>query len=111
MDINYVISYVPEPLANGITVYSEKGCLGCKQIIEFLNENNINHTVVDCSNYFPDNIKPLVLFVDKHIRSFEEYCIKYKKRLIFPMIFNDGKFIGDLSYEEYKIYLKNVNNK
>jgi glutaredoxin len=110
MEINNNISFVPEPLENCITVYSDDGCYGCIKIIEFLNENNINHSVVDCTNYFPHNITPLALFVNKHIKNFEDYCDKYKNKIVFPMIFNEGQFIGYLPLEEYKIYLKNASN-
>lgn len=104
------INYVPDPLENGLTIYSEKTCLSCIKIIKFLNENNIRHTIIDCTNYFPHNINPLAFFVDKHIRSFEDYCIKYKNIISFPMIFNNGKFIGYLeTIEDYFDYLKKAN--
>ena len=95
--------YVLEPSEFGITIYTDKGCSSCKKLLNFMNENQILHSHVDCSNFFPHNIMPLALFVDKYIRSIEDYCEKYKNKIIFPMIFCDRKFSGYCeTIEEYK---------
>jgi len=90
------LHYIPEPTENGIVIYIEKSCLGCRKIIQFLKENNIEHSIVDCSKFFQlgQVLNPLITFIDKNVRKYQDYAVKYKDVIIFPMIFKNGKFIG-----------------
>ena len=98
-----------EPSENGLTIYIAFNCSTCKKIVTFLNDNNIVNNVIDCSNYFPINLNPLVDFISKHIYSYEDYEIKYNNVILFPMIFNNGKFIGYFdTVDEYINYLKTI---
>jgi glutaredoxin len=99
---------VPEPSQNGITIYVFNGCSGCKRILDFLNTNNIKHIVIDCSLYFPIHLNPLVDFIEIYISLYEDYAIKYENQIMFPIIFNNKKFIG--YFNDYETYLKNIIN-
>ena len=87
---------IQEPELNGITLYGYTECNGCKDILNFLNENKIVYTYIDCARFFTngDDITPLCIFINERIRCFEEYCEQYKDTIIFPMIFKNGKFVG-----------------
>ena len=102
------ISPPPNPSTSGLTIYTEKGCGACKQIINFLDENNIHYTNIDCSNYFPYNLDSLLVFINNYIYSYEDYLIKYKNQIVFPIIFKNGKFIGYFTNNDnYFNYIKN----
>jgi glutaredoxin len=85
---------IQEPDLNGITFYGTSGCYGCKSLQDFLNENKIEYTYIDCTSCFPDDVTSISLFIDKHIRCFHEYCEQYKNTIIFPIVFKNGKFVG-----------------
>jgi glutaredoxin len=104
---NSMTTNVTEPAEKGITVYFFNGCIGCKTVLDFLTSNNIDYTSVDCTSYFPVDLMPLVNFIEKYISCFEDYADRYKNQIIFPMIFNNGKFIGYL--DNYTDYFKNLN--
>jgi glutaredoxin len=97
------------PYDLGLTLYTEADCYGCKTLITFLNENNIKYNVVDCTHYFPVNLNPLVKFIHDYVYNFEDYIVKYKKKIMFPIVFNNGKFIGYFdNFEDYKKYITNI---
>ena len=80
----------PNPSTTELTIYTEKGCGACKIILKFLDENNIKYTNIDCSNYFPLDLEPLVTFINNFVYCFEDYLIKYENQIMFPIIFNKG---------------------
>jgi len=98
---------LPEPSLNGITLYGESGCNGCKQMLNCLNENKIEHTYIDCTSYFINrNVTPICEFINKHIRCIDEYCEQYKNTIVFPIVFKNGKFVGYFnSAEDYIKYI------
>lgn len=74
-----------KPLENGFTIYSKSGCINCRNIKKLLLEKKIFFLEVHCDEYLIENKEQFLLFIKN------ETLIDYKT---FPMIFNNGTFIG-----------------
>jgi len=86
---------IMKPLDLGFTVYSKSGCMNCNKIKKILLETKHFFLDVECDEFLIED-KPVFLSIMKEIALTE-----VKK---FPMIFNDGKFIG--GYDEAKEYIE-----
>lgn len=83
----------------GFTIYCKSGCPNCLKVKKLLNDKNINPVIVDCDEYLIEEKENFFIFIKKYAN---KDCTK------FPMVFNDGFFIG--AYSETIDYLnKNVN--
>jgi glutaredoxin len=83
----------------GFTIYSKSGCKYCSFSKNLLIKNKHNFLLINCDDYLINNKNKFLDFIEKIIKR------PYK---LFPMIFNDGKFIG--GYIELEIFLSNKYN-
>jgi glutaredoxin len=93
-----------EPSINGFTIYSKSGCFNCSKIKKLLKEHNIVFVEIDCDDYLVENRDNFLSFIQNKTS---------KSDNTFPIIFNDGNFIGGyaetvefinkiiLSFEDY----------
>ena len=86
------------PLDSGFTIYSKSGCINCSRVKILLEENRVTYDLIDCDDYILED-KPRFLFF---INKLAGVNVK-----TFPMVFNNGTFIG--SYEETKDYVNKMN--
>lgn len=78
--------YVP-PSPVGYTVYSISGCKYCTKCKELLKEKKKVCKIINCDKYLGS-----LLERDAFYAFIKKYTIK--QYIHFPMIFNEGKFIG-----------------
>jgi glutaredoxin len=78
-----------KPRANGYTIYGKSECSNCKKVIDILSDDaNIIIEYVNCDDY---------LLYDKE--GFKTYMFQItgytpiNRRLQFPVVFKDGKYI------------------
>ena len=91
-----------EPQNDVFTIYSKSGCVNCKKVKCLLTENKASFVVVDCDEYILENKEEFLAFIEKFAGK------EYK---IFPMVFNDKKFIGGFrETEEYFSKMLDFNN-
>lgn len=81
-----------EPLEKGFTIYSKPGCPNCTKVKRLLSEKNIIFLDVECGDYLLEDKEGFLSFIKE--RANKEYRI-------FPMVFNDGKFIGGFTETQY----------
>ena len=74
-----------KPVETGFTIYSKSGCPNCLKVKALLKEKNIIFNVVDCDEYLIEDKENFLLFIENLVK---------KTCRVFPMVFNDGKFIG-----------------
>jgi glutaredoxin len=87
-----------EPSQNGFTIYSKSGCHNCLKIKSLLKDKNLVFNIIDCDEYLIEDKTNFLLFVKEKAK---QECN------FFPMVFNDGVFIG--GYNETKEYIdKNI---
>lgn len=77
-----------KPVENGFTVYSKSGCKNCIKIKHFLSSQNISFTIVECDDYIIEKKEDFIFFINNLTNN------KYRQ---FPVIFNNGIFIGEYS--------------
>jgi len=82
------------PSTSGFTIYSKSGCPNCTKVKNILKEQAIQFNVVDCDEYLIEDKDNFLLFIKSYANQ------DYK---LFPMVFNDGIFIG--GYNETKEYI------
>ena len=85
------------PSKNGFTIYSKSGCPNCMNVKKLLQENKIEHLVIDCDEYLIEEREKFIEFIEK---------ICKKEVNIFPIIFFDEKFVG--GFKETKEYIDRV---
>jgi glutaredoxin len=86
---NTTINTIPEPLKKGYTIYTKTGCYYCTLAKQLLYTSK--HTIYICDDlYLKDN--------DAFFNYMQEYTKKSHKT--FPLIFNNGEFVG--GYSEIK---------
>ena len=78
----------------GFTVYSKSGCVNCVKAKEILKGKNLLFVTVDCDEYLIEDRENFLFFISQKAN---------KECKSFPMIFNDGVFIGGVS--ELKIHI------
>jgi glutaredoxin len=86
---------ITKPLDLGFTVYSKSGCINCTKIKKILLETKHFFLDVDCDEFLIEDRVAFLLFMKE---------ISLTEVGKFPMIFNDGKFIG--GYDEAKEYIE-----
>ena len=74
-----------KPSEKGFTFYSKSGCINCNKIKTLLIENKLDYIVISCDEYLLEDKENFLLFIKE--RANKEYKT-------FPMVFNDGIFIG-----------------
>lgn len=83
------INTIPPPLKNGYTIYTKTGCAYCTLAKQLLTESK--HTIYSCDEIY---LEDKTLFFE----FMQEYTKKSHKT--FPLIFNNGEFVG--GYSEIK---------
>jgi glutaredoxin len=83
-----------EPLKTGFTVYTKSGCPNCTKVKKLLHERGLPYEIIDCDEYLIEDRTNFLLFMETKIN------VIFKA---FPIIFNDGVFIG--GYQETIYYL------
>jgi len=75
-----------EPVAKGYTIYTKPGCPYCVRVKNLLEARGvIGITLVECEDYLLEARDEFLAFIAA--RAGKEYKT-------FPMVFEDGKFIG-----------------
>lgn len=82
------------PSKTGFTIYSKSGCSNCTSIKNFLQDNKLEYSIIDCDEYLIEERNNFLEFI-------ENIC--QKEVNTFPMVFFDGKFVG--GYKETKEYI------
>jgi len=95
--IYYMDILIPQP--NIITVYSKSGCPNCVTIKKLLKEKHLLFEIIDCDEYILENRDEFVKFMNS---------ITGRENNVFPMVFDDNKFIGGFS--ETKKYIETILN-
>ena len=83
-----------KPLNSGFTIYSKSGCPNCSKIKTLLKKLQLISDIVDCDDYIIDNKESFLLFIKE---------LTHNEKVIFPIVFNDGKYIG--GYDESITYI------
>ena len=83
-----------EPSSKNYTIYSKSGCLNCNKVKNLLKEKNLIFFVVDCDEYLIENKNDFLFFIKEKTN---------KEVKTFPMVFDNGKFIG--GYSETQDYI------
>ena len=86
---------IVKPLDLGFTVYSKTGCINCKKIKKILLDTKHFFLDVECDEFLIEDKQGFLLFM-------KEIALTEVRK--FPIIFNDGKFIG--GYEEAKEHIE-----
>jgi glutaredoxin len=76
---------IPNPQANGFTIYSKSGCSNCVKVKLLLKEKNATFVVIDCDEYLLEDKAGFLKFI---------YLLVGKEYKTFPMVFLDGTFMG-----------------
>lgn len=74
-----------EPSKTNFTIYSKSGCPNCTKVKNLLKEKKLIFTIIDCDDYLIEDKEIFLLFIEKYAER------EYKT---FPMVFENGKFIG-----------------
>lgn len=85
------------PNEYGFTIYSKSGCPNCLKVKALLQKNKLKFTIVDCDEYIIEDKSFFLLFINKLAKT---------SVTMFPMIFNDGLFIG--GYNEIQDYINKL---
>ena len=86
-----------KPNEYGFTIYSKSGCPNCLKVKLLLQKNNLKFTIVDCDEYIIEDKTFFLLFINELAKT---------SVTMFPMIFNDGLFIG--GYNETTNYINKL---
>jgi glutaredoxin len=86
---------IMKPTNTGFTVYSKSNCMNCKKIKKILLENNFFFIDVVCDEFVIEDKTAFLLFIA------EQANTEVKQ---FPIIFNNGEFIG--GFAETKEYIE-----
>lgn len=82
-----------EPCKKSFTIYSKSGCYNCKKTKDLLIEKNIDFNIINCDEYLIEDKNTFLNFIA---------VIAGKEYKFFPMVFNNGVFIGGfLETKEY----------
>ena len=73
------------PLKTGFTIYSKSGCSNCTKVKKMLLDKQIFFVDISCDDFLIEDKAYFLEFIKE--RANKEYKI-------FPMVFNDGKFLG-----------------
>ena len=83
-----------EPSSQGYTIYSKSGCPNCviakKQVAETgSKETGSGSNIIECDEYLLESRPEFLSFIREKMQQPDE-----TKKLYFPFIFKDGKYIG-----------------
>lgn len=78
---------IPDPLANGYTVYSKRDCVWCERVKELIYREapGVTVNVVACDDALAANREEFI----KHMQERTEL-----QTIKFPLVFHQGAFIG-----------------
>ena len=76
------------PSDNTFTIYTKSGCPGCLKAKKLLSDLFITPLIIDCDDYLIDYRSDFLQIIKK-IANIEE-----NKVIFFPIIFENGKYIG-----------------
>jgi len=76
---------IQKPEATGFTIYSKSGCPNCTRIKKIMSEKKQTFVEINCDEYLIEDKEFFLSFIKK---------LAEKEYKIFPMIFNNGTFIG-----------------
>lgn len=88
---------IQKPFESNFTIYTKSGCSNCLKLKKMLKEKNLFFNTIDCDEYLIENKSDFLLFFKKN------YDKDIKE---FPIVFNDGKFLG--GYEETIDYINKL---
>ena len=74
-----------KPESTGFTIYSKSGCPNCTRIKKILAEKKQTFVEINCDDYLIEDKESFLFFIKN---------LAHKEWKAFPMIFNDGIFIG-----------------
>ena len=83
-----------KPSESCFTIYSKSGCFNCAKVKDFLQENNIPFTIIDCDEYLLENKAEFLNFIMN---------LTSREWRTFPIVFNNSQFIG--GFIDIKLYL------
>lgn len=86
-----------KPNEFGFTIYSKSGCPNCIKVKTLLKEKNLVYNIIDCDEYLIENKENFLLFIEE---------IAKQPCKLFPMVFNDTKFVG--GFNETKEYIDKI---
>jgi glutaredoxin len=76
---------IQKPEEAGFTIYSKSGCPNCTRIKKIMTEKKLAFVEINCDEYLIEDKEFFLSFIKK---------LAEKEYKIFPMIFNNGTFIG-----------------
>ncbi len=79
---------IEKPQDTGFTIYSKSGCPNCTRIKKTFSDKNLTFIEINCDEYLIEDKEYFLSFIKN---------LTHKECKIFPMIFNDGSFIGGFS--------------
>jgi len=85
---------IDKPEESGFTIYSKSGCPNCSRIKKILTEKKQTFVEINCDTYLIEDKDTFLSFIKN---------LADKECKVFPMIFNDGVFVG--SFKETQEYL------
>jgi len=77
------------PAEHGFTIYSKSGCIMCTKVKDLLKSNALTYMIVDCDDYLIEERDKFLLFMKE---------LAGKDVRVFPMVFDNGSFVG--AYKE-----------
>jgi glutaredoxin len=85
---------IQRPVETGFTIYSKSGCPNCTRIKKLLSEKKQTFIEINCDEYLIEDKEFFLSFIKN---------LTQKENKVFPMIFNNGVFIG--SFNETQEFL------
>ena len=85
---------IEKPVETGFTIYSKSGCTNCTRIKKILTEKKQTFIEINCDEYLIEDKESFLSFIKN---------LAQKESKVFPMIFNNGIFIG--SFNETQEFL------
>ena len=85
---------IEKPVETGFTIYSKSGCPNCLRIKKTLTEKKQTFIEINCDEYLIEDKESFLSFIKN---------LAQKESKVFPMIFNNGTFIG--SFNETQEFL------
>ena len=79
---------IENPQSTGFTIYSKSGCPNCTRIKKTFTEKKLTFIEINCDEYLIEDKEYFLYFIKN---------LAHKECKTFPMIFNDGSFIGGFS--------------
>lgn len=83
-----------QPFDNKYTIYSKSGCKFCSLAKNFLKENKLEYSIIDCDDYLIENKNKFLEFI---------FYLSNKEHKTFPIIFFNKIYIGGYLELENKI--------